>query len=155
MIPVVTELPTLITNWVQRNTFSRPFPSGFRVVAVAVSLSATFRLTALGALAFRVWRRSDLRQIKSDFRHARRVATPPRTLPPLDRLRDTILRRSYPCVPRRISPFFFCRVVNPSPSAGRVCDLKGSIHLSQVHALHFDIADSVSTPAPRQLPTLS
>ena len=47
--------------------------------------------------------------------------------------------------------FFFCHTLNPSPSAGRVRGLKGSTHLSPVHALHFDLADWVSTPAPRQL----
>ena len=40
--------------------------------------------------------------------------------------------------------------MNPSPSAGRVRGLKGSTHLSPVHALHFGLADWVSTPAPRQ-----
>ena len=51
-------------------------------------------------------------------------------------------------------PFlFFCHTLNPSPSAGRVRGLKGSTHLSPVHALHFVLADWVSTPAPRQLPT--
>ena len=44
--------------------------------------------------------------------------------------------------------FFFCHTLNPSPSAGRVCGLKGSTHLPPVHALHFDLADWVSTPAP-------
>ena len=42
----------------------------------------------------------------------------------------------------------------PSPLAGRVCRLKGSIHLSPVHALHFGLADWVSTPAPRLLKTI-
>ena len=36
------------------------------------------------------------------------------------------------------------------PSAGRVCGLKGSIRLPPVHALHFGLADRVSTPAPRR-----
>ena len=44
-----------------------------------------------------------------------------------------------------------CRTLNPSPSAGRVRGLKGSTHLSPVHALHFGLADWVSTPAPGQL----
>ena len=52
--------------------------------------------------------------------------------------------------------FFFlciCHTLAPSPSAGRGCGLKGSTHLSPVHALHFGLADWVSTPAPRQLST--
>ena len=49
--------------------------------------------------------------------------------------------------------YFFCHTLNPSPSAGRVRGLKGSTHLSPVHALHFDLADWVSTSAPRQLTT--
>ena len=49
--------------------------------------------------------------------------------------------------------FFFCHTLNPSPSAGRFRGLKGSTHLSPVHVLHFDLADRVSTPAPRQLTT--
>ena len=45
----------------------------------------------------------------------------------------------------------FYHIVNSSPSAGRVRGLKGSTRLSPVHALHFGLADWVSTPAPRQL----
>ena len=49
--------------------------------------------------------------------------------------------------------FIFCHTLNPSPSAGRVRGLNGSTHLSPVHALHFGLADCVSTPAPRPLST--
>ena len=50
---------------------------------------------------------------------------------------------------------FICHTLNPSPSAGRVRGLKGSTHLSPVHALHFGLSDWVISPAPRQLSTLS
>ena len=57
----------------------------------------------------------------------------------------------------RVCSFIFiyliCHTLNPSPSAGRVRGLKESIHLSSVHALHFRLADWVSTPAPRQFTT--
>ena len=51
---------------------------------------------------------------------------------------------------------YFNHTLDPSPSAGRARGLKGSTHLSPVHALNFGLADWVSTPpAPRQLSTLS
>ena len=41
----------------------------------------------------------------------------------------------------------------PSPSTGRVRGLKESTHISAVQALHFGLADGVSTPTTRQLTT--
>ena len=50
--------------------------------------------------------------------------------------------------------FYFCRTLNLSPSAGRVCGLKGSTYLSPGTRLAF-WSRGVSTPAPRQLTTNS
>ena len=52
-----------------------------------------------------------------------------------------------------IYSFYLVTLNTPSPSAGRVRGLKVSTHLFPVHALHFGLADWVSTPAPRQLST--
>ena len=46
-----------------------------------------------------------------------------------------------------------CHTLKPSSSAGRGRGLKGSTHLSPVHAFQFGLADWVSTRAPCQLTT--